>query len=59
MAFPCVRLLAYRVAIQKRRMHPEAIRFALTGRKLSILRCKQSGNRYVIPSGPTPDAEWI
>ena len=59
MAFACVRHLAYRVAIQKRRMSPEAIRSALTGRQCSILRCKQTGNRYVIPSRPTPDAERI
>ena len=59
MAFACVRHLAYRVAIQKRSMSPEAIRSALTRRQCSILRCKRTGNRYVISSKPTPDAERI
>ena len=59
MAFACVRHLAYRVAVQKRRMSPEAIRSALVHRQCSILRCQQTGNRYVIPSKPTPKAEMI
>ena len=54
-----VRHLAYRVAIQKRRMSPEVIRSALVHRQCSVLRCRQSGNRYVIPSKPTPAAEQI
>ena len=49
MAFACVRHLAYRVAVQKRRMSPEAIRSALVHRQCSILRCQQSANRYVVP----------
>ena len=59
MAFACVRHLAYRVAVQKRRMSPEVIRSALVHRQCSVLRCRQSGNRYVIPSKPTPAAEQI
>ena len=59
MAFACVRHLAYRVAIQKRRMSPEVIRSALVHRQCSVLRCRQSGNRYVIPSKPTAAAEQI
>ena len=59
MAFACVRHLAYRVAIQKRRMSPEVIRSALVHRQCSVLRCRQSGHRYVIPSQPTPPAEQI
>ena len=59
MAFACVRHLAYRVAVQKRRMSPEVIRSALVHRQCSILRCQQTGNRYVIPSKPTPKAEMI
>ncbi len=51
--------LAYRVAIQKRRMSPEVIRAALVHRQGSVLHCRQSGNRYVIPSKPTPAAEQI
>ena len=59
MAFACVRHLAYRVAIQKRRMSPEVIRSALVHRQCSVLCCRQSDNRYVIPSKPTPAAEQI
>ena len=59
MAFACVRHLAHRVAIQKRRMSPEVIRSALVHRQCSVLRCRQSGNRYVIPSKPAPAAERI
>ena len=59
MAFACGRHLACRVAIQKRRMSPEVIRSALVHRQCSVLRCAQSGNRYVIPSRPTPAAEQI
>ncbi len=59
MAFACVRHLAYRVAIQKKRMSPEVIRSALVHRQCSVLSCRQSGNRYVIPSKPTPVAEQI
>ena len=59
MAFACVRHLAYRVAIQKHRMSPEVIRSALVHRQCSILRCRHSGNRYVVPSKLTPAAEQI
>ena len=59
MAFAYVQHLAYRAAIQNRRMSPEAIRSALTRQQCSILRRKQTGNRYVIPSMPAPDAERI
>ena len=59
MAFACVRHLAYRVATQQRRMSPEVMRSALTHRQCSILRCKRTGNRYVVPSNPTPDAKRI
>ena len=40
-------------------MSPEAIRSALTHRQCPILRCKQTGNPYVIPSRQTPDAKRI
>ena len=59
MVFTCVRHLAYRVAIQKRQMSPEVIRSALAHRQCSAPRCRQSGNRYVIPSKPAPAAEQI
>ena len=53
----CVRHLAYRVTTQKKRMSPEVIRSALVHRQCSVLSCRQSGNRYVIPSKPTPAAD--
>ena len=59
MAFACVRHLAYRVGIQKRQMSPEIIRPALVHRQCSVLRCRQCGNRYVIPSRPTRATEQI
>ena len=59
MAFACVRHLAYRVGIQKRRMSPEVIRSALVHRQCSVLRCRQTDNRSVISSRPTQAAEQI
>ena len=41
------------------RVSSEVIRSALVHRQCSVLRCGQSGNRYVIPSKPTPAAEQI
>ena len=41
------------------RMSPEVIRSALVYRQCSILRCRHSGNRHVVPSKPTPAAEQI
>ncbi len=40
-------------------MSPEVIRSAFIHRQCSVLRCRQSGNRYVIPSKPTRAAEQI
>ncbi len=56
MAFVCVRHLPYRVATQWRRMSPEFMRSTLTYRQCSILRCKRTGIRFVVPSYPTPNA---
>ncbi len=55
-AIACVRHLACRVATQKRRMSPEVIRSALVHQQCSVLSCRQSGNRHVIPSKPTPSS---
>ena len=59
MAFACVRHLAYRVTLQKQRMSPEVIRSALIHRQCSVLKHKQTGRRYIIPSKPTPNLEKI
>ena len=40
-------------------MSPEVVRSGLVHRQCSVLRCRQSRNRYVIPSKPTPAAEQI
>ena len=49
MAFCCVRHLEYRVALQYKKMSPEAIRQELIRIQSSILKDK-NGQRYVIPS---------
>ena len=60
MAFACVRHLAYRVRLQKkRRLSPEVIRDALLNRQCSVLRHARTGNRYVIPSSATAEAQLI
>ena len=60
MAFACVRHLAYRVELQKkRRLSPEAIRDALLNRQCSVLRHARTTKRYVIPSLATAEAQLI
>ena len=59
MAFACVRHLAYRVALQKRRMSPEVIRDALLHRQNSMLRHVRTGRRYAIPSPAWPETKLI
>ena len=59
MAYSCVRHLAYRVALQKRRLSPEAIRGALIHRQCSILRDTSTRRRYAVPSRQTPDMKII
>ena len=60
MAFACVRHLAYRVDLQKkRRLSPSAIRDALLNRQCSILKHARTGRRYVIPSPGTVEAKLI
>ena len=60
MAFACVRHLAYRVELQKkRRLSPEAIRDALLNRQCSVLRHARTAKRYVIPSSATAEAQLI
>ena len=60
MAFACVRHLAYRVKLQKKRsLSPEAIRDALLNRQCSVLRHTGTGQRYAIPSSATAEAQLI
>ena len=60
MAFACVRHLAYRVKLQKKRnLSPGAIRDALLNRQCSVLRHTGTGRRYAIPSSATAEAQLI
>ena len=60
MAFACVRHLAYRVKLQKKRsLSPEAIRDALLNRQCSVLRHTGTRQRYAIPSSATAEAQLI
>ena len=59
MALLCVRHLAYRVGLQSRRLSPEAIRTALLHVQSSVLEHLGTGQRYVIPSSVSRDAEKI
>lgn len=60
MAFACVRHLAYRMKLQKKRnLSPEAVRDALLHRQCSVLRDTATGRRYAIPSPATPEAQLI
>ncbi|MDE0000635.1 MAG: IS1634 family transposase [Rhodospirillaceae bacterium] len=60
MAFACVRHLAYRVKLQKKRnLSPQAIRDALLHRQCSVLRHTGTGQRYAIPSSATTEAQLI
>ena len=60
MAFACVRHLAYRVKLQKKRsLSPAAIRDALLNRQCSVLRHTATGRRYAIPSPATAEAQLI
>ncbi len=58
MAFTCVRHLEYRVALQYKKLSPEAIRAALVRVQISVLKDRQR-NRYAIPSQASQDARKI
>jgi len=58
MAFACVRHLEYRVALQHRKISPEAIRTALIRVQASVLKAP-NGQRYVVPSSASQDARKI
>ena len=59
MTFACLRHLAYRVALQKRRMSPNVLRNALLQRQCSLLRHRRTGQRYLVPSKPSRDTTEI
>lgn len=59
MAFTCVRQLEYRVSLQHRKMSPEAIRKELLHVQISILKNKQTQERYCIPSKVSLDGKKI
>ena len=50
MAFTCVRLLEYRVAIQQEKFSPEVIHKALMGAQISIIKDTINENSYALPS---------
>ena len=50
MAFTCVRLLEYRIAIQQDRLSPETIRMSLMGAQVSIMKDTTSKKSYALPS---------
>ncbi len=58
MAFTCVRHLEYRVALQYKKLSPEAIRSALVRVQISVLKDRQN-KRYAIPSPASQDARKI
>ena len=59
MAFACVRHLAWRVELQKRRLSPEVLRNALQHRQVSVLEDDRTGRRYGVPSKPLTETEML
>jgi len=59
MAFTCVRYLEYRISAQYKKLSPEQIRTALLEVQASIIKDKQSGEKYLIPSSINPMAKQI
>ena len=59
MAFTCVRHLEYRVALQHKKLSPEAIRRELIHVQLSFLKHQQTGKRYCVPSNITHEVRKI
>jgi transposase len=58
-SFTCVRHLEYRVALQYKKLSPEAIRKELLHVQLSFLKHQQNKKRYGIPSKISQDAKKI
>ena len=59
MANSCARILARRVAIQKRPMSPRVIREALNGQQWAVQNDPENGKRHVIPSRPSAVAKAV
>ena len=59
MAFCCVRHLAYRVALQYKKLSPEVIRRELAHVQVSLLEDQNTQSIYGMPSSVSPDAEKI
>ncbi len=59
MALVCVRTAEYRVALQYKKLSPQAIRRALIGLEVSILKDHKTNKVYALPSRATQDAKKI
>jgi len=59
MALVCVRTAEYRVNLQYKKLSPQAIRRALLGLEISILKDHKTGKVYALPSKATQDAKKI
>jgi len=59
MALVCVRTAEYRVALQYKKLSPQAIRRVLLGLEISILKDHKTGKVYALPSKATQDAKKI
>jgi Transposase len=59
MALVCVRTAEYRVNLQYKKLSPQAIRKALLGLEISILKDHKTGKVYALPSKATQDAKKI
>lgn len=59
MALVCVRMAEYRIALQYKKLSPGAIKTALLGLQISILKDHTTNNVYALPSKATQDAKKI
>ncbi len=57
MALVCVRMAEYRVALQYKKLSPQAIKTALLGLQVSILKDHTTNKVYALPSKATQDAK--
>jgi transposase len=59
MAFACVRYLEHRIKIQYGKLSPETVRKELLRVQASIIRDKQTGKKYMLPSKLSTEAKHI
>jgi|YelNatPaOPRAMG01_1025707.scaffolds.fasta_scaffold66746_1 transposase len=59
MALVCVRIAEYRIALQYKKLSPRAIKTALLGLQISILKDHATNKIYALPSRATQDAKKI